>query len=72
MLALLFATVTVVFFLLGLGALGGEPLLTTIGGALGIIAAALAWYLALAGTVASTFGRQILPNPPLFTSSTTS
>ena len=68
-LALLFATVTVVFLLLGLGALGAEPVLTTIGGILGLVAAALAWYLALAATTASTFGRQVLPNPPLFTAS---
>jgi uncharacterized protein len=68
-LALLFATVTVVFVLLGLGALGAGPALTTIGGILGLVAAALAWYLALAATAASTFGRPILPNPPLFTSS---
>ena len=65
-LATLFATVTLVFFLLGFGALAAVPALTTIGGILGIVAAALAWYLALAGTVASTFGRPVLPNPPLF------
>lgn len=68
-LAVLFATVTAAFLMLGLGALGAEPLLTSVGGILGLIAAALAWYLALAATVASTFGRPILPNPPLFTAS---
>ena len=43
-------------------------MLTVTGGFLGIIAAGLAWYLCLAGIAASTFGRPILPNPPLFTS----
>jgi succinate-acetate transporter protein len=65
---LLFAVVAVVFFLLGLGALSASPVLTVTGGFLGIIAAGLAWYLCLAGIAASTFGRPILPNPPLFTS----
>ena len=36
------------------------------GGILGLVAAALAWYLCLAAVGASTFGRPILPNPPLF------
>jgi len=67
-LALLFAVVAVVFFLLGLGALTASPVLTVTGGFLGIIAAGLAWYLCLAGITASTFGRPVLPNPPLFTS----
>ena len=67
-LALLFAVVAVVFFLLGLGALTASPVLTVTGGFLGIIAAGLAWYLCLAGIAASTFGRPVLPNPPLFTS----
>jgi succinate-acetate transporter protein len=67
-LALLFAVVAVVFFLLGLGALSASPVLTVTGGFLGIIAAGLAWYLCLAGIAASTFGRPILPNPPLFIS----
>jgi succinate-acetate transporter protein len=65
-LALLFAVVTVTFFLLGLGALSASPALTWMGGVLGLIAAAIAWYLCLAGVAASTFGRPILPNPPLF------
>jgi hypothetical protein len=67
-LALLFAVVAVVFFLLGFGALTASPVLTVTGGFLGIIAAGLAWYLCLAGIAASTFGRPVLPNPPLFTS----
>lgn len=65
-LALLFAVVAVVFVLLALGALTAIAALTTAGGLLGIIAAGLAWYLCAAGVIASTFGRPILPNPPLF------
>lgn len=65
-LALLFAVVTVALFSLGLGALSSTSGLTVIGGFLGILAAAIAWYLCLAGIGASTFGRPILPNPPLF------
>ena len=65
-LALLFAILAVTLFILGLGALGDESGLTTTGGILGLVAAAMAWYLCLAGVAASTFGRPILPNPPLF------
>jgi uncharacterized protein len=67
-LATLFAVVAVVFALLGLGAFGMGAILTTLGGVLGLVAAALAWYLCLAAVGASTFGRPILPNPPLFRS----
>ena len=65
-LAALFAVVAVVFVLLALGAINGSAGLTTAGGILGIVAAALAWYLCLAGVAASTFGKPILPNPLLF------
>ena len=65
-LAILFAVVAVVFVLLALGAINGSAALTTMGGILGLVAAGLAWYLCLAAVSASTFGRPILPNPPLF------
>jgi succinate-acetate transporter protein len=67
-LAALFAVVDVVFVLLALGAFGFGSALTTTGGILGLVAAALAWYLCLAAVGASTFGRPILPNRPLFRS----
>ena len=67
-LATLFAVVAVVFVLLALGAFGMGSSLTTMGGILGLVAAGLAWYLCLAAVGASTFGRPILPNPPLFRS----
>ena len=65
-LALLFLILGTTFFLLGLGAIGPHPDLTKAGGYLGLAAAAGAWYLCLAGVTASTFGKPILPNPPLF------
>jgi succinate-acetate transporter protein len=65
-LAGLFAVVAVVFVLLALGAFGFGSALTTAGGILGLVAAAMAWYLCLAAVGASTFGRPILPNRPLF------
>ena len=68
-LAFLFTILAVVFFLLSFGALASDPDLTKAGGILGIATAAVAWYLCLAGVMASTFGRAILPNRPLFRAS---
>jgi succinate-acetate transporter protein len=68
-LAVLFAILDVAFYLLSFGALASNPDLTKFGGILGIAAAAVAWYLCLAGVIASTFGRPILPNRPLFRAS---
>jgi len=65
-LAGLFAVVAVVFVLLALGDFGAGAAFTTLGGILGLLAAAMAWYLCLAAVAASTFGRPVLPNPPLF------
>lgn len=65
-LALLFAVLAVALLVLGLGALGAHPGLTKAGGVLGLVAAAGAWYLCVAGVMASTYGRAVLPNPPLF------
>jgi hypothetical protein len=67
-LAALFAVVTVTLFLLGIGDLSATPGLVTMGGILGLAASAIAWYLCLAGVIASTFGRPVLPNPHLFRS----
>ena len=64
-LALLFAVVAVVFVLLGARGVHGRRF-DNRRRLLGIVAAALAWYLCTAGVIASTFGRPILPNPPLF------
>jgi succinate-acetate transporter protein len=65
-LALLFTLLAVTFFLLGFGDVAHNDGLTTIGGYLGLVTAAVAWYACLAGVSASTFGRAVLPNPPLY------
>ena len=64
-LAVLFAVLDAAFVLLGLGAINASAGLTTAGGVLGLIAAALAWYLCVAGVTAATFGKPILPNRSL-------
>lgn len=64
-LVVLFAILALTFFLLAFGALGHNTGLTKVGGVVGLITAATAWYLSIAGVLASTFGRQILPNPPM-------
>lgn len=64
-LAVLFVVLDAAFVLLGLGALNASASLTTAGGALGLVAAAMAWYLCLAGVTAATFGKPILPNRSL-------
>ena len=65
-LALLFTLLAVTFFLLGIGDVAHNDGLTTIGGYLGLVTAAVAWYACLVGVSASTFGRAVLPNPPLY------
>jgi succinate-acetate transporter protein len=64
-LALLFAILAITFFLLAFGALTGMTTLTKVGGVMGLLTAGTAWYLAVAGVLASTFGRRVLPNPSL-------
>jgi succinate-acetate transporter protein len=61
----LFALLAATFYVLGAGALAGSSGVTTFGGYLGIVTAVVAWYCCLAGVVSSTFGRPVLPNPPL-------
>jgi succinate-acetate transporter protein len=65
-LALLFTLLATTFFVLGAGDVAHNDGLTTIGGYLGLVTAAVAWYACLAGVTASTFGRAVLPNPPLY------
>jgi succinate-acetate transporter protein len=61
----LFALLAATFYVLGAGALGGSSGVTQFGGYLGIVTAAVAWYCCVAGVLASTFGKPVLPNPPL-------
>lgn len=64
-LVLLFALLTATFYFLGFGNLNTQTGVVKIGGYLGIVTAGVAWYCALAGVVSSTFGKPLLPNPPL-------
>jgi len=65
-LALLFTLLAATFFLLGIGDVAQNKAVGTLGGYLGLVTAAVAWYACLAGVSASTFGRTVLPNPPLY------
>ncbi len=64
-LAVLFGVLSAAFLLLAFGALGGVTALTRAGGYVGLLTAGIAWYLCVAGVMASTFGRPMLPNPSL-------
>jgi succinate-acetate transporter protein len=60
-----FALLTLTFFFLGIGNAGGHDSLVKIGGWLGLATAAAAWYASFSAVVKATFGREVLPNPPL-------
>jgi len=60
-----FGFLTLTFLFLTIGALGGASGMTTLGGWLGIITAALAWYTALAGVLAGTNSAIRLPTFPM-------
>lgn len=56
-----FVLLLTTFILLTVGALGGIPMSTRIGGFVGLATAFGAWYLSAASVLASTFGREVLP-----------
>lgn len=56
-----FAVLTVTFAALALGDLTITASLTKLGGWLGLVTAALAWYASFAGVAASTFKRPVVP-----------
>jgi succinate-acetate transporter protein len=60
-----FFLLTITFFLLAFGEFKGSTSLTKLGGYSGLITAAAAWYASFAGVTNSTFGKTVLPNPPL-------
>ncbi len=64
-LVLVFALLLVTFLLLGIGDAGGHANLSKLGGYVGLVTAAGAWYCSFAAVTAATFGRQILPVGPL-------
>jgi uncharacterized protein len=63
--ALVFALLTITFFLLGIGDAGGHENITKAGGYFGLATAAAAWYASFAAVTNSTFGRTVLPVRPL-------
>ena len=64
-LAIVFSLLVVTFLLLGIGELGAHANVAKIGGYVGLVTAAGAWYCSFAGVAKSTFGRSILPVGPL-------
>jgi succinate-acetate transporter protein len=57
----IFLTLWVTFFLLGLGAALGMPMLGKLGGYLGLVCGSLAMYGSFAIVTNATFGREVLP-----------
>ena len=53
------------FFILGIGNANGSANVVKIGGWVGIVTAAAAWYASFAAVTNSTFGRTVLPVIPL-------
>jgi succinate-acetate transporter protein len=63
--ALVFVLLAATFIVLGIGNSGGNSSVIHIGGYLGIITAAAAWYASFAAVTNSTFGRIVVPVFPL-------
>jgi succinate-acetate transporter protein len=63
--ALVFALLTVTFFLLGIGNANESNGLVEAGGWFGLATAVAAWYASFAAVTNSTFGRTVLPVKPL-------
>jgi succinate-acetate transporter protein len=62
---LVIGLLTATFIVLGIGESGAHETVSKIGGRLGLATAAAAWYASFAAVTTATFGRSILPNPPL-------
>jgi uncharacterized protein len=63
--ATVFALLAATFFVLGIGNAGAHPDIIKVGGYLGLVTAAAAWYASFAGVTNSTFKRTVLPVKPL-------
>jgi succinate-acetate transporter protein len=63
--ALVFLLLTLTFLVLGIGDAGGNENITKLGGYIGLVTAAAAWYASFAVVTNSTFGRTMLPVKPL-------
>ncbi len=62
---LVFVALTVTFLFLTIGALDQNNTITHIGGYVGLVTAALAWYASLAGVTNATWKRVVFPVGPL-------
>lgn len=60
-----FAALALTYLFLCIGAFSDTTNVTRVGGYLGLITAALAWYASFAGVTNSTWGRTILPTYPM-------
>ncbi|GAA2793697.1 acetate uptake transporter [Kribbella solani] len=60
-----FVFLTLTFLFLTIGALGTAPTMTKVGGWLGLVTAAVAWYASFAGVTNFTWKRTVLPVFPL-------
>jgi succinate-acetate transporter protein len=63
--AAVFLCLAITFFLLAIGAAGGNKDITHAGGWAGLVTAGVAWYASFAAVTNSTFGRVVLPVVPL-------
>ena len=59
-----FVVLSLTFVFLTIGAVAGIPSMSKVGGWLGLLTAALAWYTALAGVTNATYKRNVLPTWP--------
>lgn len=59
-----FVVLSLTFIFLTIGDLGANESMSKVGGWLGLLTAALAWYTALAGVTSSTFKRTVFPTWP--------
>ena len=60
-----FVVLSLTFVFLTIGAVASIPSMSKVGGWLGLVTAALAWYAALAGVTNATYKRNVLPTWPV-------
>lgn len=60
-----FLLLAITFFVLGIGDAAANESISKLGGYLGLLTAAAAWYASFAGVTNSTFGRVVIPVKPL-------
>ena len=63
--SVVFLLLAITFFVLGIGDAAENDTISKLGGYLGLLTAAAAWYASFAGVTNSTFGRVVIPVKPL-------